>query len=904
MKTQTAAATMNAAAPKTEASPSARFRKAVFGRSLYSRIVTGFAVLCALEGSLTLAGERPPAGLFSFVLPWDDATPSVANLSGWLHKPAGKFGHLRAGADGHLYAGTKRIRLFGVDLGGAANFPRKEDAEQIAPRMAKFGINIVRFHIMDIARFPKGIFDPNVPDTRHLDPEALDRLDYFTAQLKRNGIYVKLCLLNYRAFNAADGLPKEIERLNGTAYQDRHVVGFFDATMLELQKEYARKLLAHHNPYMNATYAKDPAVAFVEINNENGLIHAWLWGKVDELPDIFQSELKGQWNDWLRKRYGTTDKLRAAWGGKEEPPGAEILVNADFSRGVEGWRLARNPGAKATATVTEDTPDNLRGGRSIRVAITKPGALNWHIRFEQAGVHVEAGHPYVLTFWAKAAKKCEINLHSGGFSKIVSLTTQWEQVRVVTRLDGNAEGVRLAFIPPAESGSYWLAGTSLRPVFPRGVGNDERLEDGSICLMPKAETAQRTEKAIGDWLRFLWDTEDRYWQAMNRCLKNELKIGAMVIGTMSRNSTPNLMAKLDCVDMHAYWGPKGSLGPSMVNERGGTIPDMALRRVLGKPFSVTEYGHPYKPEGPKTCVSEVHTLRAAYAAFQDWDYLSATRYSSDGVWDTRRITGNIDLSQHPTKMLTLIPAAAMFMRGDVKSAKEQIVATLSRDREIEALRGARAWNMVDAGKAGVQAEAALVHRVAIATEGKVVPDGALRPDQVKIEGDRFVSDSGELVWDVSKKARGVVTVNAPKSKAVIGYSGGNRFELDGVVVEPGPTLQNGWSAITVTVMEGERIAAPCRLLITATGHAENTKMGWKNAEKSTVGKDWGEAPSLVEGIPACITLPLPAKSVKAWALDERGKRKTPLPVQGDDRGRARVTLGPQSQTLWYEVAAK
>jgi hypothetical protein len=379
----------------------------------------------------------------------------------------------------------------------------------------------------------------------------------------------------------------------------------------------------------------------------------------------------------------------------------------------------------------------------------------------------------------------------------------------------------------------------------------------------------------------------------------------MVIGTMSGNSTPNVMAKLDCVDMHAYWGPKGASGPSMVNERGGTIPDMALRRVLGKPFSVTEYGHPYQAEGLKTCVSEVHTLRAAYAAFQDWDYLSATRYSSDAVWDARRITGNIDLSQHPTKMLTLIPAAAMFMRGDVKSAKEQIVATLGMDSEIEALRTARAWNMVDASKAGVQAEAALVHRVAIATEGKVVPDGALRPDQAKIEGDRFVSDTGELVWNLSTKARGVVTVNVPKSKAVIGYGEGKRYELGGVVVEPGPTLQNGWSAITLTVMEGDCIARPCRLLITATGDAKNMNMVWANEEKTVVKKNgWGETPSLVEGIPARITLPLSSKSVKAWALDECGKRKTQLPVQADVQGHAVLTLGPQCRTLWYEVTAK
>jgi hypothetical protein len=863
-------------------------------------------VYVAILGSLRsgqATDQRSPV-LFPFVLPWDDSTPGVVDLSGWLHKPAGRFGHLHAGEDGHLYAGKDRIRLFGVDLGLAANFPRKEDSEKIAPRMAKFGINIVRFHIMDLFRYPKGILDPRVADTRHFDPEALDRLDYFAAQLKRHGIYTKLCLLNYRPFNAADGLPKEIERLGGTAYQDRHLVGFFDTKMLELQKEYARQLLTHRNPYLQATYTEDPAVALVEINNENGLIHAWLWGKVDELPGVFLSDLKSQWNRWLRNRYDTTGRLRAAWGGKDEPPGKELLASADFSHGIDGWRLTRVGDAEATATVADDVPESLQGGKSIHVKVARPGTANWHVRFEQAGIPVEAGAPHVLTFWAKADRRCQLMVHSGSLSKIQSLSPQWTPVRIVGRLEAKDGKARLAFIPPVESGSYWLASPSLRQLPLRGLAHEERLEDGSVGLLPKAESVDRTDKAIGDWLRFLWDTEDRYWQTMYRYLKDDLKVKAMVIGTMARNSTPNLMARLDCIDMHAYWGPKGSSCPSMVNERGGTIPDMALRRVLGKPFTVSEYGHPYAATAPKTCVSEVHLLRAAYAAFQDWDYLSATRYASSADWDTQRITDNLNLSQHPTKMLTLIPAAAMFLRGDVMPAKEQVVASFDLDREIEALRHARAWNMVHAADAGVPPEAALMHRVALATAGTAVPAGALRHDQVRIEGQRFTSDTGELVWDLNSQSRGVVTVNATRSKAVIGFGRGGRFDLGGVVVEPGPTRQNGWSAITLTVMEGAAIAPPCRLLITATGDAENTKSTLTKAEKGYVVKDWGQAPSLVEGIPARITLPLPHETVQAWTLDERGQRKTALSVHALVPGRAVIIIGPEHQTLWYEVSAK
>jgi len=131
-------------------------------------------------------------------------------------------------------------------------------------------------------------------DTRAFEPEALDRLDYLTPQLIHRGVYIYLCTLNYRPFNAADGLPPEIEQL-ASPYQGRHVVGFFDPKQIELQKEFACNLLVHRNAYTGKTYAEDPAVAMAEINNENGLLHGWLAGTLDQLPDVFQNELRGQW---------------------------------------------------------------------------------------------------------------------------------------------------------------------------------------------------------------------------------------------------------------------------------------------------------------------------------------------------------------------------------------------------------------------------------------------------------------------------------------------------------------------------------------------------------------------------------------------------------------------------------
>ena len=140
--------------------------------------------------ALAPVGAAEPAPLFPFVLPWDDATSGVTNVGDLLDKPAGVNGAVQV-RSGHLYTGTKRLRLLGVNFCFGANFPTHADAEKVAARLAKFGVNAVRFHHMDMQHAPGGIFKP---DMKTLDPAQLDKLDYLFAQLKKHGIYGDLNL--------------------------------------------------------------------------------------------------------------------------------------------------------------------------------------------------------------------------------------------------------------------------------------------------------------------------------------------------------------------------------------------------------------------------------------------------------------------------------------------------------------------------------------------------------------------------------------------------------------------------------------------------------------------------------------------------------------------------------------
>jgi hypothetical protein len=872
------------------------------------------------------ASAAPDASMFPFVLPWNDSSPGITDVSAHTVAPAGQWGHIRAGEDGHLYAGDQRIRFFGVDLTFSAALPTHEQAEQVAARLAKFGVNIVRFHIIDSRRFPDGILARDGTDTRHLDPESRDRMDYFIAQLKRHGVYCNLNLLNYRPFNAADGLPPEINTLTTGSNQLRHVMGFFDDAVLGLQREYARELLTHINPYTGNAYVSEPCVAFVEINNENGLLSAWARGWLDMLPDVFTRQLQARWNQWLTARYATDERLKDAWQVGAEPLGAEMLTPGTDEQ-WKAWELQQNAGAVAQQSTEEDVPEAVKaeyaGARSLKITSEKRGTDSWHLLLNRHGFGLQEGHSYTLVLWAKASAPCSLGVSAYqtappwghlGLHSAVNLTTEWQRFRFSFVANQDYPASRITFGDFAGTlGTYWLAGVSLRPGRLPGLEPGESLAAASIAPFTVTGGSARTPNAQADWRRFLWETEDAYWEGMYHYLKQDLGLKSLVIGTAVGYASPTMMAGLDVVDAHAYWQhPRFPGRPwdsnnwligqkSMVNERGGILAGLAMKRVLGKPRAVTEYCHP----APNVYGVEGYLLYAAYAALQDWDYISMSRYAQRNDYDIQRIRGYFDIDQHPAKMVTLVPASTLFTRGDVKPARELVTASLDKARELSLLAGMNSWQEPDASTCDVEPATALVHRVGIAVrrEGAAPEEGATQraPEPVPADATRYVSDTGELDWDISTPQRGVVTVNTSASKMMIGWGGGKHFQLGGIGLEPGTSMEDGWSAITLTAMTGSLDSGPARMLITATGNVENTDMGWKNPEHTTVGRDWGTAPTLAEGIPARVILPAPAPRVTAWVLDERGQRREALPVDAAGPDHAALNLGPQWRTLWYEV---
>lgn len=264
-----------------------------------------FAVF-ASQFAAVLASQGSEDRFVPYPVVWEDVADCAIDLSFLLDKPAGKDGFITV-QDGHFVTPTgKRLRFWGVNFSSRGGLPPKEHAPIIADRLARLGVNCVRFHFFDRLA-PDGIIDAARDDTRQFDPSRLDQLDFFIAQLKERGIYSDVNLNVARTYKSGDGV-KDYQLLGFAK-----ALTYFDPRLLELQREYAQKLLTHRNPYTGNEYRHEPAVALIEFVNENSLIEAWMDGRLrgtntqrnpgtwTDIPASYAEDLTRLYNDWLKK---------------------------------------------------------------------------------------------------------------------------------------------------------------------------------------------------------------------------------------------------------------------------------------------------------------------------------------------------------------------------------------------------------------------------------------------------------------------------------------------------------------------------------------------------------------------------------------------------------------------------
>ena len=228
----------------------------------------------------------------------------IAGQSGFIGLSPDKNGFVRGdGVPVRFWAVNFTFRDFSLkDVAHAARF------------LAKRGVNLVRLG---------GALESHAKNAKltDADPGTIDQAWRLVAAMKKEGIYTTISpywsdeLKRVPASWGIEGWP-----------QDQSPVGllFFNPRLQEGYKAWLKAWLTPPNPHTGIPLAKDPALAIIQIQNEDSLL---FW--TEQSIKGKQLELLGkQFGDWTKAKYGTLQAALNHWDGgglPEDDPARGVL---------------------------------------------------------------------------------------------------------------------------------------------------------------------------------------------------------------------------------------------------------------------------------------------------------------------------------------------------------------------------------------------------------------------------------------------------------------------------------------------------------------------------------------------------------------------------------------------------
>ncbi len=283
-------------------------------------------------------------GYFSWEPPVDAYTDeALLDLRELNEKVAGSRGYVRAQGNDFVLADGRPVKFWAANAGGVIHSLDHDSHVYLARHLAKRGVNLVRLH--------GGIYSSRDPA---VDKRKLDNIHHFIWALKQQGIYTKLSFY-FPAWFRLDPWHREGDRWS-------FMVLFFDPDMQRIYFNWADTLLKSPNPYTGVPLGRDPAVAMVEVQNEDSHFF-WTFDKKNAPPQRWET-LQRLYGAWLTEKYGSLDKALAAWAGQRNPEdhpddGRMELLSAWNMTG-DGLRAAPANRARASDQVRFLT-ENMRG---------------------------------------------------------------------------------------------------------------------------------------------------------------------------------------------------------------------------------------------------------------------------------------------------------------------------------------------------------------------------------------------------------------------------------------------------------------------------------------------------------------------------------------------------------------
>jgi len=292
---------------------------------------SAFAPNGALKpGQKADTGHEVSGGKWAFTPAKDTfSADALFDLRSLNEKVAGESGYVVRSKDGNeLMLGNGKPARFWALNDGAHENP-KVDLARHARFIAKRGINMVRAH---------SNITPTDGNLMNADTKEREHLWKLVATMKKEGIYT-----TFSPYWAGPSRVKPSMGVLDPGKNGNWGMLFFDKKLQEAYKSWMKQVLTEKNPHTGIPLAQDPALAIIQLQNEDSLLFYTSQG----IAGTAATELRRLYGEFLIKKYTSLEKAKEAWSGMN-------VKEDNFAAGEAGligvWSLTqrqRNPGEAA-----------------------------------------------------------------------------------------------------------------------------------------------------------------------------------------------------------------------------------------------------------------------------------------------------------------------------------------------------------------------------------------------------------------------------------------------------------------------------------------------------------------------------------------------------------------------------
>ncbi len=272
-----------------------------------------------------------------FEYPGDDFTEDAMFDLRWLNENvAGENGFIGLSEDdnGFVLDNGEPVRFWPVNGGGNAKNFSDDELAHFARFLAKMGVNMIRFH---------GSINPPGKNTQiyQVDTAEVNAIWRMVAFMKKEGIYSTISPFWAHNGHMGGWVPEEWG-IDGYSGKDAlWEVMFFNDTLKNAYKHWIKYLYTETNTYTGIPLKVDPALAIIQVKNEDGVFFWTMQGIKPELRTLV-GEL---FHDWLVNKYENIENAFAKWNDVNLP-------DDDLDNHILGiydtWELTQNQtGGKA-----------------------------------------------------------------------------------------------------------------------------------------------------------------------------------------------------------------------------------------------------------------------------------------------------------------------------------------------------------------------------------------------------------------------------------------------------------------------------------------------------------------------------------------------------------------------------